>query len=211
MGTNWFIIGGGWSVSQYDLRDLSSFGKVIGINDAALWTPGCHTALTMDRLWFEHRWPYLRTLRVPEVFVREKCDCNIVRKDKARDNWKTFTHLNKPGLSVDEGTLYGGNSGVCGINLAFQRSEEGDMLFLLGFDMCKGPKGDPYWYPPYPWAKPEGATMPRKYKEWAPEFEAIGNQIRAAGRSVFNVTTYSEIDEYAVPKMTWDHMWEIID
>ena len=56
--SNKFVIGGGWSVGQYadQLDDLTSLGHVIGVNDASIHA-NVHEALTMDRLWFEHRWP----------------------------------------------------------------------------------------------------------------------------------------------------------
>lgn len=206
---NYFVIGGGHTVDSYDIRELKWFGKAIGVNDAALWAP-VHICLTMDRLWFEHRWPYLRTLRVAETYVREKCDCNVPRKD-ARDNWKTFKHFNKPGLGETPGELWGANSGSCAINLAFQLSEPGDRIFLLGFDMQKGRGGQPYWYPPYPWAQPEGATSGGKYKEWAPQFKAIGDHVRRSDRQILNVTHDSKIDDLSIPKITFERMWEMVE
>jgi len=163
----------------------------------------------MDRLWFEHRWPYLRTLRVPEVFVRVKCDCNVKRKDD-RDSWATFEHFHKPGLSDTRGQLYGGNSGVCAINLAYQRMQKGDNLFLLGFDMQRGLGNESYWYPPYPWTCSGGATTGGKFKEWLQQFGPIGEKIRELGAQVFNVTHRSAIPHEVIPKASIHEMWEIV-
>lgn len=206
--SNRFVIGGGWSVSQFaeQLDDLTSLGHVIGVNDAAIHAH-VHEALTMDRLWFEHRWPKLRELRVPKVWVREKCDCNVPRKTAA-DNWLTFKHLNKIDPSVTPRELHGGNSGTCAINLAFQQMLSGDNLFLLGFDMCKGPNGEPYWYPPYPWTAPEGATKPGHFNSWVRDMYGFARYAKAKQLNVYNVTTRSQIPYF--PKMTFEQMLEMI-
>jgi hypothetical protein len=207
--SNKFVIGGGWSVSRYaeHLDDLTSFGHVIGVNDAAIHT-NVHEAITMDRLWFEHRWPLLRDLRVQKVWVREKCDCNVPRKTE-HDNWLTFRHFNKIDPSVTPGELHGGNSGTCAINLAFQQMMSGDNLFLLGFDMQKGPEGQPYWYPPYPWTHPEGATKPGHFKTWVHDMHGFARYAKVKQLNVYNVTTRSQIPHF--PKMTFEQMTEMLN
>jgi hypothetical protein len=201
-----FVIGGGWTVSQWDTRELINHGFVIGVNDAALWT-NVHAALTMDRLWFENRWPYLRTRRVAETWVREKCDCNVPRQGK-RDNWKTFVHFNKTTPSITTGELHGGNSGTCAINLAFQSMSRGDYLFLLGFDMCRGPGNEPYWYPPYPWTNPEGATKKGHFDMWVRDMDGFASYADVKGLNVFNVTTGSAI--HCFPRIEFNHMMGMI-
>ena len=160
--SNKFVIGGGWSVSEYasHLDDLTSLGHVIGVNESSVLV-NVHEALTMDRLWFEHRWPQLAASRVQKVWVREKCDCNVPDNTALK-----FAHFNRPYPSTTPGVLHGGNSGTCAINLAMQQMAEGDNLFLLGFDMQKGPQGQPYWHKPYEWTKPEGATKPGHFNTW---------------------------------------------
>jgi len=206
--SNKFVVGGGWSVGQWapHLDDLTSLGHVIGVNDAAIHMK-VHEAITMDRLWFEHRWPTLRDLRVPKVWVREKCDCNVPRKT-SEDNWLTFRHFNKPMPSITHGELHGGNSGTCAINLAFQQMLNGDNLFLFGFDMQKGPGGEPYWYPPYPWTHPEGATKPGHFNGWVRDLYGFVNYAKAKQLNVYNVTTRSKIEYW--PKITLDQMLEMI-
>ncbi len=207
--SNKFVVGGGWSVSRYEnqLDDLITHGHVIGVNDAAIHMH-VHEALTMDRLWFEHRWPKLRDLRVQKVWVREKCDCNVPRKTPA-DNWLTFKHFNKPTPSVTPGELHGGNSGTCAINLALQQMGSGDNLFLLGFDMQKGPEGQPYWYPPYPWAHPDGATKPGHFKTWVQDMHGFAQHAKVKKLNVYNVTTRSQIPHF--PKMTFEQMIEMLN
>lgn len=206
--SNKFVIGGGYSVGEYanKLDDLMSYGHVIGVNDSAIHAP-VHEALTMDRLWFENRWASLRNLRVNTTWVREKCDCNVPRKDE-RDNWVTFKHLNKPFPSVTPKELHGGNSGACAINLAMQQMFEGDNLFLLGFDMCKGPNGEPYWYPPYPWANPAGATKPGHFKQWVHDLEGFDVHARTKKFNVYVVGLRSRIEWW--PKIKPTQMMEMI-
>lgn len=207
--SNKFVIGGGWSVKQWvdRLDDLISHGHVIGVNDAG-WRVRCHEAITMDRLWFENRWPILRDSRVQRTWVREKCDCNVPRKTE-RDNWLTFKHFNKITPSEIEGVLHGGNSGTCAINLAFLQMAQGDNLFLFGFDMQKGPNGEPYWYDHYPWASPTGATKPGHFNSWVKDMIGFAQYARRKGFNIYNVTTRSMIPYF--PKITFDQMEGMLD
>lgn len=207
--SNSFVIAGGWSLGQdVDRADsLLSLGHVIGVNDVGIHLP-THEVVTMDRLWFEHRWPALRVTRPhPTVWVREKCDCNVPRKD-VFDDWKTFKHFNKIFPSVTAGELHGGNSGTCAINLAFQRMTEGDNLFLLGFDMCKGPHGEPYWYPPYSWARPDGATKAGHFASWVRDISGFASHSRTHNLNVYNVSMRSQLQCW--PKLKFDQMMEMI-
>lgn len=211
--SNNFVIGGGWSAGQFDaLDDLVSYGHVIGVNDSGLLVD-CHEALTMDRLWFENRWPLLRQKVAyghhMNMWVREKCDCNVERKDPLLDDWRTFTHFNKPYPSTDPGTLHGGNSGTCAINLAFQRMQAGDNLFLIGFDMCRGPEDQPYWYKPYPWTKPEGATKKGHFDKWARDMEAFKTYAVGHHLNVYNVSMRSQIKCF--PKIKFPQMMEMLN
>lgn len=202
--SNKFVVGGGWSVTQYaeQLDDLMSLGHVIGVNESSVLV-SVHEALTMDRLWFENRWKQLQASRVQKVWVREKCDCNVP------DSTATpFVHFNRPYPSTVAGTLHGGNSGTCAINLALQQMTEGDNLFLLGFDMQKGPEGQPYWHAPYPWAKPEGATKPGHFKMWVHDMHGFAQHAKVKRLNIYNVTTRSQIPHF--PKMTFPQMLEMI-
>lgn len=195
---NKFVIAGGWSVSRTTVHDLHELGEVIGVNDAALWwVPKVDVAVTMDRLWFEHRWPLLKQRQVREVYVRTKCDCNVQRGDD--DYWKTFTHWDRPGLTAESGVLHGANSGICAINLAYQRMGEGDKLFLFGFDMCKGPKGEAYWYPPYPWQRePTAHSKPGYYRDWAKEFDAIAESLTRRGIKTYSVNRHTVLKQFPI-------------
>lgn len=198
-----FVVGGGWSVGKHDHTAIYNRGRIYGVNDAAIWLNNVDVAVTMDRLWFQSRWPILRVKRIPEVWVRQKCDCNVKRNDD-RDNWKTYTHEHKPELSERVGHLYGSNSGTCAINLAFQQSKPEDNIFLLGFDMCRSPTGEPYWYPPYSWAKQQGATGNSRYKEWSQEFGLISAWLEKRHRYMYVVGHESALTK--VRKISYEDM-----
>lgn len=189
------VIAGGWSVSCYNLRELNDRVPLIAVNDAALYTR-CHYALTMDRLWIESRYRMLNVLGVPNIWVR-KGVCKHIMPDPS---WVQFVHDGEQQLTMTTALqhLNGSNSGTCALNLAFQLRPE--RVFLLGFDMQRGPDGDAHWYPPYPWA-PAGATKRGTYETWAAEFDAIAKQFVNAGIEVLNVTHRSLITSF--PKISF--------
>lgn len=194
---NVFVIAGGWSVSQYDLRGLRARGYVIGVNDSALHAD-VDLALSMDRLWIEHRHAEMLNRRIP-MLLREGAAKSV------RYGFDVFEcdHTSNM-MSKKPRVLNGTNSGMCAINCAFQLEPE--RVFLLGFDMCRGPNDEPYWYPPYSWAE-KGATKPGKYVEWAKQFDGIAKQFEREGIAVFNVTNRSAITSFE--RISFDQMREI--
>jgi hypothetical protein len=121
---------------------------------------------------------------------------------------KVFKHLRTLYMQEEEGTLAGSNSGTCAINLAYQQMEAGDTLFLLGFDMCRGPDGEAYWYPPYSW-NPEGATKPGNYRDWVNELQSFKAQFVTRKMNVFNVTHRSDL--FVFPKITFEQMMGMLN
>ncbi len=198
MLSNRIIVGGGATVADYPHRSMHCAARVYGINDAALWTD-VDTVVTMDRLWFENRWPYLKAKQMGDIWIREGCDKNVKGHTA-----KVFKHLRTDYLQKETGVLAGSNSGACALNLAYQHSKRGDNIFLLGFDMCKGLNGEPYWYPPYPWALPEGATKPGHFREWVVEMSRFHAQLLIDGINVYNVTHRSELTVF--PKISFQQM-----
>lgn len=201
--SNKLVIGGGYSfkgMPEQNFKLLAQVGEVYGVNDAMVRVP-CHYGVTMDRLWFENRFDQIDTLT--EVWVREKCDCNV----KQPKRWRTFMHFAHPYPSMKEGQLHGGNSGTCAINLAMQSMLEGDTLFLFGFDMCKGPQGQPYWYPAYPWSKPEGATKQGHFNKWVKEMNGFSSYAQTHGFVVYNVSPDSQLTQF--PKITLEQFWSM--
>lgn len=197
------IIGGGWSVSQFDVRDLRAYGHVVGVNEAAVLCK-VDAGLTMDRLWAENRWHQLMTQQPSaELWIRDGADKALPYHPRRRKFWCDHRAYV---LSDDFNTFNGTNSGLCAINYAYQRRPK--RLFLFGFDMCKGPKKQPYWYPPYPWANPEGGTKPAKYVKWAEQFYAVADQLAKTHIEVFNVTTRSAIR--AFPQISYRDFEDLV-
>lgn len=187
------VVAGGYSVKSIDTNRLPGF--VIAINDSFIHMKRPpNVILTMDRLWTEYRWSDIVLSQLP-FYCRATCLQNIAG---ARENEQVHIYDcdNKTAVfSSDPAILNGSNSGTCGINLAYQLKP--DHLFLLGFDMQPGPRGEAHWYPPYPWA-PNGGTKPGKYQSWANEFELIAKQFLLINAKVYNVSDRSLIRMFPV-------------
>jgi len=201
------VIAGGWSVSQYDVADLRGSNRiVIGVNESAVLLQ-CDVAVTMDRLWTEHRWHRYFTTRTGELWIRRGADKALPIHPRRRqfecdhESWR---------MSDEPGVLNGTNSGMCALNYAFQLKPK--QVYLFGFDMQRGPKGQPYWHKPYrcagecgercKWANEKGATKPGKYRDWVPQFECIAHQFRERGIAVKQVNNRSKIA--AFPSISYE-------
>lgn len=178
------IIGGGWSASLVDLKRLP--GTIIGVNDAAILAPRCDIALSMDRLWTEHRFDALRAA-ARNSYIRR----NALQNLTIHWPWlKVFEcDHTSTAFSLDASVINGPNSGYCALNLAYQLRPT--RVFLVGFDMQRGPNGEAHWYPPYSWAPAGGTTSAKKFAVWAAQLEHAAKQFKIAGIEVFNVTTRS--------------------
>lgn len=170
------VLAGGWSARDH-LDNLE--GYVIGVNDAALLAP-CHAAVSMDRLWTEHRWTQLSVRMGVEAWIRKAALKNVGR----RPAWLTPFDCDHASTEFAEqaGVLNGTHSGFCALNLAYQLRPA--RVILVGFDMGKGPQGQAHWYPDYPWAKPGGGTGAGRFAEWAGQFEGAAARFKAAGIAV---------------------------
>ena len=189
MGRTVIVIAGGYSVREYFARDLRDRGFVIGVNDSCI-SAACDVGLTMDRLWMENRLLLVRTKQIT-MYVRDSAAKNI------RDYpMSIFTNDNKATvMSCDPTVLNGTNSGMCALNLAFQLDPA--RVYLLGFDMTVGPKGEHYWYPDYPWATPKAG----KLRTWAKQYDQIAQQFKDMKIPVFNVNHRTALK--AFPVISW--------
>lgn len=187
------IIAGGWSVRGVDLASLP--GVRIGVNDAAILTR-CDIAVSMDRLWVEHRYAELRQMR-RLAWLRRSAVQNV----DTRWPWlHVFDNDHDSVELVDQPhQLNGTNSGTCAIALAYWLRPKRCILF--GFDMCRGPRGEAHWFAPYPWA-PGGATSSGKFRAWAAEFDRIAEQCRGV-MEIINASPSSAIR--AFPKTSEFH------
>lgn len=190
------VIGGGWSFAYVNHAKVP--GKVICANEAGVLFKGEVAAtVTMDRLWTENRWSRLCALK-QLFYVRKGCLANIPKDERGQRWVRPFDNTNKPIQDVGPyafgefgHTLNGDNSGVCALNLAY--IERPTQLLMFGFDMCRHPNGNPYWYPPYSWVAKTGGTKPRKYETWAHEFNSIALAFARIGTEVLNVSEHSKI------------------
>lgn len=182
------IIGGGPSVLDFDINQITPRGLVIGVNDAAIHAD-VDVAVSMDRLWFENRYQMLLDRELP-TYIRRSATQNII--ERHLEGFNLFECDNESNrMSKDERILNGTNSGMCAVNLAYVWKPK--RVWLFGFDMKRADDGRPYWYPPYPWAKPEGGTGAKKYAQWADQFEDIFLQFADAGIMLMNVNERSAI------------------
>ena len=170
------IIGDGWSATQLDLRKLP--GLIIAVNDAAIYAPHWHIVVSMDRIWAENRVEQLKHRGQP-VWLRRSTVKNFA-------DFPTLVKFDCDHTSVtlndEPGRLNGTHSGFCALNLAYQmRPRE---IYLVGFDMQLGPKGERHWYPPYPW-KNGGGTGASRLTEWSKQFYVAAAQLRKVGCRVF--------------------------
>lgn len=184
------VLGGGWSVKGEGVDVSNLPGIVIGVNDAFRYAK-VDIILSMDRLWAENRWELLK-LRETPVWLRRSAVQNI----KERPDWLNIyecDNADEAALSDKQDRLNGANSGFCAVNLAYLLRPK--RLFLFGFDMRRGPAGEPYWYKPYEW-RPEGGTTQGKYRSWINQFSIAEDRFLAIGTEVYLIGERSLIQAF---------------
>jgi hypothetical protein len=186
------IVGGGWSVKAQGIDLARLPGFKIGINESGVLMPKVDIILSMDRLWTEDRWPKIKARMVP-FYARRSALQNI---DWFGEDWVRQFECDHETVEFSETNdrLNGTNSGTCGMNLAYLMRPE--ILYMFGFDMCRSPKGEAYWHPPYTWTAPQGGTKSGKYDIWAAEFNMIALKFAAIGTRVYNVSPVSKIGSF---------------
>lgn len=189
------IIGGGWSLEQLTPEQRARLpGVRIGVNNSAIKIT-CEVAVSMDRLWSEHRWELLK-MRNKTTWLRSSALKNIEERPVWLHPFSCDHTTSRP--SRNYGTLHGTNSGMCAINLALQWLPE--RIILWGFDMNRSPSGAAYWYDPYPWSKPNGGTGSGRYAEWSGQFDAIALEAASQQTEIINASPTSAIKRFAKAK-----------
>ncbi len=198
MGGDISIVAGGWSVRDIEIDRLVGF--VIGVNESGVLLPRVDAIVSMDRLWTEHRWAKLYEMNCGTWLRRSAVQNLSAIEMNAAATWLHVFDCNHEtnDFSEDPTRLNGTNSGSCAMNLAYLLKPR--RVFLLGFDMIRSPEGNPYWYPSYAWANPNGGTGNKTYGRWASQFSQAAAAFRAIGTEVFNVSQKSAIS--AFPKIT---------
>jgi hypothetical protein len=196
------VVAGGWSVRPHHRDWLNATLRpgldIIAVNDAALHVHPSRCVVTMDRKWLEHRFDMVDALGAT-VFYRKS---TVGKKSPLFGRIDEYKHVafhnnNSPGAMIGHTvpfTLYGNNSGACALNLAFIRRYH--TVFLLGFDMQKGPHGENHFYPDYEWNR--GATKPGALAGWANTFRDASDQFAQRNMRVFNVNSRSLIRDFPV-------------
>ncbi len=169
------ILAGGWSASRVDLKKLPGF--VIAVNDSALYAPRIDAIISMDRMWAENRFVAVAKFGKP-IYLRRSTVRNIPAEDVSLCVTLFECDHEATELSDKPGRLDGTHSGFCAMNLAFQMAPE--RLYLVGFDMALGPKGQRHWFPDYPW-KDGGGSSQGKLASWARQFATPAAQLANAG------------------------------
>lgn len=191
------IVGGGWSVLNVAIDCLC--GMVVAVNDSAVHLPRYDVAVSMDRLWTEHRWDFL-TRQQRQAWLRRSAVQNI--ETEGADYWLTIfecDHRDNAPPTMQPGHLNGTSSGMCAVNYALQMRPS--RVFLLGFDMTRDPFGRAHWYAPYSWVlNAKGATSSGTYRTWARQFDELAKAFRREKIEVRNVSPSSAIE--AFPKMS---------
>ena len=184
------ILAGGWSASQFDLRKLP--GTIIAVNDSAKYAPRWDILVSMDRLWAENRWR--------DVVLKTAKPCWL-RKSTLRNCEPVPAHVTQYlndhaciQLSDEPGRLDGTHSGFCALNLAYQMRPKD--LFLVGFDMARGPRDEAHWFPQYPWVS-KHATGVKRFAEWADQFAIAARQLGEAGIAVHLCGKHSAIPSWS--------------
>lgn len=184
------VLAGGWSASKVDLRKLP--GTVIAVNDAAYYAPRWDICVSMDRLWAENRWALIERSTTRAIFLRRSTMKNVDPRELKHVH--LFENDHKATVLSDErGTLHGTNSGFCALNLAYQMRPQ--KLFLVGFDMALGPRGERHWFPNYPW-KGGGGSGAGKLAEWSRQFDTAAIQLERVGISVAICSSSSPIKRW---------------
>lgn len=184
------VIAGGWSFNLMDRNRIPGF--IIGANEAGL-LPVASECISMDRLWTEHRWPQIRERRKATSIRR-----SAMQKIDAGQwsfPWLRVYECDHESVefSEDPRVLNGTNSGLCALNRAYQLRPA--TVYLFGFDMQRGPKGEIHWHPEYAW-RPTGGTGNATYREWSQQFGSAANAFARIGTKVINASPWSAIEVF---------------
>lgn len=133
-GEDCFIIGGGPSLNGIDLDRLLEGQNVLGINDGYKFEC-CTVCFFGDTVWHGHHVKALAKWGKPIWTIAGVIDPNV----------KFLEQLNS-GLRDDPREVaWNSNSGFAGLNLALHLGAK--RIFLLGFDMDFGKRGESNWHP----------------------------------------------------------------
>lgn len=191
------IVAGGWSIRPQHIEFLNTLADeadVICVNDSAFSIERPNCVVTMDRKWMVYRYAEMKAYG---VFVYYRACATKGLGYPLQINDCGFVNNNLPGAMAGWQApfrLDGNNSGACALNLAYLRRYRA--VYLLGFDMQKGPNGENHFYPDYPWNV--NCTKPAALQGWAGSFKEAARQFQRQGQQVFNVSDRSLIPDWPI-------------
>jgi len=183
------IVGGGPSLRNYDIKDLRSRGRVVLLNDAAMFCKG-DVLFSMDANWIKRSTDMINSFEGEEVWL-------VVSDHQQQQAYvRPVRHLKKMSskvttLSRTTDQIYcAGNAGFAVLNLALLKGAR--LIYLLGYDMGKGVHEQ--------WHKSEEALSlpkrvrnPQYYARWAQRIEEISQVLREKGIRVINCNPASSL------------------
>lgn len=184
-------------MAAFDLRDLERRGRLIAVNDAAIYTKP-RVALSLCPQWARHRAALLYTLGVPHIYLEKNCPLPPGKYAGCSTLTVFETDQDESCLSHAPGKLAGDNSGHAALNLALRMADPGDVIYLLGFDMDHDAAGPKYWYPEYPWARGEVQSGRRKFGAWRVLLAGLSEASMAGRRIEIYQVTRSASDWLAI-------------
>lgn len=184
------ILGGGSSLTPFDVAACQGRARVIAVKEAFQLAPWADALYACDEKWWwwwngaetfaglkyrlEHS-PY------EDIQFREWPGVQVLR-----NAGETGVELDPTGLKT------GHNSGYQAINLAVHFGAA--RIILLGFDLCHGPAGEQNWFGRHP------NHAPSPYPLFLQAFETLVEPLTAAGVEVINASRFSHLRCF--PQMT---------
>lgn len=174
-----YVIGGGSSLQGFDFSRLDGLGVKIGINKVA-WYANCDVMVTLDQHFAKQ---YRHDIA---KFVEDGGEAVLAMppNDHTHPTIPGATYVRRqknPGLSDHPNSLFGMNSGIAGLGLAYMRRPPS--IALLGFDMQYASNGKTHWHEGYSWHNPKNHKFMEKSVD---KFDRMARQCDDAGIEVVN-------------------------
>ena len=186
------LVGGGPSLSGFDLDQLRRRYRVVAVNASIFDLPWAEAGFSLDRRAMRHWWPKLRAATMPLYFAIP--DHYLVNFYMPPTPNMRFIRRH-PGAyfsAYDWMITCGGTSGYGALQLAFKKGAR--EITLFGFDYGASPSGA--------WHHNEGhynffqGQQAHKWREFAASFDVAAPVLKAAGVKVLNASPHSAITAF---------------
>lgn len=163
---------------QVDAAERSGHFTIV-VNSTYKKAPWAHVLYAGDFLWWKTCINDVKREFKGELWTQDNATHQRWHINRMRGT-------NRDGLGRDVIHL-NGNSGVQAINLAYLWGYQ--RIYLLGFDMQLGPKGEKHWHRDHPAPMVQGQT----FGEWLHKFEKVAKDLRELKIEVINLTPRSAL------------------